>query len=156
VATADPTAVHVDTGDLRDYSQQIYDEAQAFYGSALGKGDFTAATNEATTHADVSQTPGQFVGAPISDSGMPASMSFWVTHSDRVQDLSDFSGKLSQSLEAITAASGAIALAYDSSDEVNADRIRNESGFFFPWWDTDPGTLGHERQQARITDTPAN
>jgi len=137
----DPRDLHVDTGDLSDYSRQIYAESVSFSESPLAKPDFAGdAAQQTAAHQQVADS---FIG-PVT-SGMGAGMDFWKEHAGRVTEMGQFTIGLGEGLQAIAAASGAITAAYDSSDEVNADRIRDQSGFFRQPTDQGPDTLEGQR-----------
>ena len=140
--TPDPNDVRVDTDDLRDYSQQMYNESVSFGDSWLNQAGFNSAAQAQTNGHTVDPN---FIG-PVT-SQLPAAITFWGTHRGRVTELQEFDANLVKSLQAIAAASGAIKTAYDTQDEVNADSITSRSSFFRSEVDSGDGTLEWARRQ---------
>jgi hypothetical protein len=144
VAPRPGSDVHVETDALREYSHHVYGQSGDFGDSWINKGDWaSAAEAEQTTHSDAG---GPADSGPLAFGTLPASRTFWGSHVHLVNDLAHFKVQLGLSLQAIAAASGAIVHAYESSDQVSADRITNQSSFFRGDEDARPGTLEHARR----------
>jgi hypothetical protein len=137
--------VHVETDALTAYSRAVNGQAGDFTGGWLGSADWAVPAKSRQAHMDNRfDSTGEALHSM--DSSLPDGQKFWETHGRRVVEMDDFNSKLSMSLQAISAASGAIVQAYESTDAVNADDIRGSAAFFRDPKDTSDATL----QGARI------
>jgi hypothetical protein len=143
-----PDTVHVETDALTDYSRAVYGQAGDFAGGWLGGASWAApATSRENRMTGRFENHGQAldaVGSPLPDGAK-----FWDTHGRRTTEMGDFNRKLGLSLEAISAASGAIVQAYESTDQVNADNISGSAAYFRPATDAAAGTLEGGRRAAQ-------
>jgi hypothetical protein len=147
--------VHVETDALREYSRTVYGQAGDFAGGWLGGADWAGPATSVQGRMD-----GEFgsVGEAVHsmESPMPDAAKFWDTHGRRINEMNDFKYKLTLSLEALSAASGAIVQGYESTDEVNAESIRTSAAYFRDPTDAGPGTLeGRRRAEQQQRQPPA-